>query len=151
MKLLPGMLFTLMLIAMAIPAGAAVPNQYSYITVTDCIIQLHDDDAVIDLNYSIDPGIELLVHFLGKSDLKWKLGTITGYPKARYQVIGMDHATIHVSGASQNYGGGSYWFPDHTFGIDIPEITVISPQADRYYNMTQTVPGMGYFGTKNKA
>lgn len=65
MKLLPGMLFTLMLIAMAIPAGAAVPNQYSYITVTDCIIQLHDDDAVIDLNYSIDPGIELLVHFLG--------------------------------------------------------------------------------------
>ena len=148
MKLLPGILFALMLIAIAIPAGAAAPNQYSYITVTDCTITLHDDNAVIDLNYSIDQGIVLLVHLLGKSDLKWKLGSITGYPDARYQTVDMDHATIHVSGASQNYGGGSYWFPDHTFGIEMPEVTVITPQTSRSYNMTETVLGMGYFGAK---
>lgn len=150
MKLLPGILCALMLIAFAIPVGAATPNQYSYITVTDCTIQLHDNDAVIDINYSIDPGIMFLVHILGKSDLKWKLGAITGYPDARYQRIDMDHATIHVTDVSQNYGDGSYWFPDQTFGVEMPEITVISPQTSRSYNMTDTVQGMGYFGVKSK-
>lgn len=148
MKLLPGVLSLLVLLAMIMPAAAAPPNQYSYITVEDCTIHLNDENAVIDLNYSIDDGIVFLVHLLGKSDLKRKLGEITGYPDARYQTIDMDHATVVVSGASQNYGEGSYWFPGHTFGIEIPEITIISPQVSRTYNMSQSVEGMGYFGTK---
>ncbi|WP_062398724.1 hypothetical protein [Methanogenium cariaci] len=153
MKLLPGgMICCLMLLIMIVPAGgAADPNQYSYITVEDCTIRLNDEDAVIDLNYSIDEGIVLLVHLLGgKSDLKQKLGVIAGYPDARYQTIDMDHATIVVSSVSQNYGEGSYWFPAHTFGIEIPpQVTVISPpQVNRSYNQTSSLPGMGYFGTK---
>ena len=148
MRLLPGILCVLMLIAIIIPAGAAAPNQYSYITVEGCTIHLNDENAVLDLNYSIDEGIVLLVHLLGKSDLKRKLGAITGYPDARYQTIDMDHATILVSGVSQNYGEGSYWFPAHTFGIELPEVTLISPQVNRTYNMTRTVQGMGYFGSK---
>jgi hypothetical protein len=148
MKMVPCLLCALILVACATPVAAAAPNQFSYITVTNCSIQLCDDDAVIGLNYSIDPGIEFLVHLLGKSDLKWKLGTIIGYPDARYQTIGMDHATIHVNDASQNYGDGSYWFPAHTFGIEVPEVTIVSPQTSRSYTMAQTVQGMGYFGAK---
>ena len=148
MKLLPVMLCALILLAMIIPAGAADPNQYSYITVEGCTIHLNDENAVIDLNYSIDEGIVFLVHLLGKSDLKHKLGEITRYPDARYQTIDMNHATIVVSSVSQNYGEGSYWFPAHTFGIEIPEVTLISPQVDRTYNMTRSIEGMGYFGTK---
>ncbi|KAF1079034.1 hypothetical protein [Methanogenium sp. MK-MG] len=151
MKLLPVICCALLLLAMIIPAGAADPNQYSYITVEGCTIHLNDEDAVIDLNYSIDEGIVLLVHLLGKSDLKRKLGAITGYPDARYRTIDMDHATIVVSSVSQDYGEGSYWFPAHTFGIEMPEVTVISPQVNRSYNQTSSLPGMGYFGTAGQA
>ncbi len=150
MKLLPGILCCLMLFAIIIPAGAADPNQFSYITVESCTIQLDDENAVIDLNYSIDEGIVLLVHLLGKSDLKQKLGVITGFPDARYQMIGMDHATLLVSSVSQDYGEGSYWFPAHTFGIEMPEVTIVSPQVDRIYNATPSLQGMGYFGKKGK-
>ncbi|WAI00879.1 hypothetical protein [Methanogenium organophilum] len=148
MKLLPGMLCLLVLLAMVMPAAAASPNQYSYITVEGCTIHLNDEDAVIDLDYSIDEGIVFLVHLLGKSDLKRKLGVITGYPDARYQTIDMDHATILVNDVSQNYGEGSYWFPAHTFGVEIPELILVSPQVNRTFNMSQSVEGMGYFGTK---
>jgi len=148
MKLLPGVLCLCVLLAIIMPAAAAPSNQYSYITVEDCTISLNDENAVVDLTYSIDDGIVFLVHLLGKSDLKRKLGVISGYPDARYQTIDMDHATIVVSGASQNYGEGSYWYPGHTFGIEIPEITLISPQVSRTYNMSSSVEGMGYFGTK---
>ena len=148
MKLLPGVLSLLVLLAMIMPAAAAQPNQYSYITVEDCTIHLNDENAVIDLNYSIDDGIVFLVHLLGKSDLKRKLGEITGYPDARYQTIDMDHATILVSDVSQDYGEGSYWFPAHMFGIEMPGVVLISPQVNRTYDATQSVEGMGYFGTK---
>lgn len=147
MKLLPGLLCLLVLLAIVMPAAAAAPNQYSYITVEDCTLNLDDKNVVIDLNYSLDGGIVFLVHLLGKSDLKEKLGVITGYPDARYQTIDMDHATIVVSDVSENYGEGSYWFPAHTFGVEIPELTLVSPQVSRTYNMTQSVEGIGYFGT----
>ena len=149
MKLVPGILCCCILLLLIIPAGAAESNQYSYITVEDCVIHLNDENAVIDLNYSIDEGIVFLVHLLGKSDLKHKLGVITGYPDARYQTIDMDHATILVSSVSQDYGEGSYWFPAHTFGIEMPGVVLVSPQVDRTYNATDSVQGMGYFGTKN--
>ena len=149
MKLLPGILCCLMVLAIIAPAGAADPNQYSYITVEDCIIHLNDENAVIDLNYSIDGGIVFLVHLLGKSDLKKKLGAITGYPDARYQTIDMDHATILLSSVSQDYGEGSYWFPAHAFGVEIPEMTIVSPQVEQTYYMSRSVQGMGYFGTKS--
>ena len=148
MKLLPGIFCVLVLFAIIMPAAAASPNQYSYITVESCTIHLNDENAVIDLNYSIDNGIVFLVHLLGKSDLKRKLGVIIGYPGARYQTIDMDHATVIVGDVSQNYGEGSYWFPAHSFGIEIPEITLVSPQVGRTYNMTKSVEGVGYFGTK---
>ena len=149
MKLVPGILCCCMLLMVVIPAGAVESNQYSYITVEDCTIHLNDKNAVIDLNYSIDEGIVFLVHLLGKSDLKKKLGVISGYPDARYQTIDMDHATILVSSVSQDYGEGSYWFPGHTFGIEMPGVTLVSPQVNRTYNATRSVEGMGYFGTKD--
>ena len=152
MKLLPGvlgvLLLAVLLAAIIMPVAGADSNQYSYITVEDCTIALQDENAVIDLNYSIDEGIVFLVHLLGKSDLKRKLGAITGYPDARYQTIDMDHATIIASDVSQNYGEGSYWFPDHTFGIEIPVVTISYPQVSHTYNNTWTIEGMGYFGTK---
>ena len=148
MKLVPVILCCCMLLMVVIPAGAVESSQFSYITVEDCTIHLNDENAVIDLNYSIDEGIVFLVHLLGTSDLKKKLGVISGYPDARYQTIDMDHATILVSRVSQDYGEGSYWFPGNTFGIEMPEVTLISPQVNRTYNTTRSVEGMGYFGTK---
>ena len=133
--------------AMALPAVAAPPNQFSYITVNSATINLDDEQATITLDYDIDSGIVILVHLLGTSDLKKKLVVISGFEGAKFQKPDMGHATLSVPAAAQNYGGGTYWFPEHTFGIEVPEITVISPQMTRTYTNTDALPGMGFFGS----
>ena len=137
----------LILGAMALPAVAAPPNQFSYITVNSATINLDDEQATIALDYDIDGGIVILVHLLGTSDLKKKLLVISGFEGAKFQKLDMGHATLSIPAAAQNYGGGTYWFPEHTFGIEVPEITVISPQMTRTYANTDTLPGMGFFGS----
>ena len=137
----------ILLSALALPAVAAPPNQYSYITVNNVTITLEDERALVSMDYEIDSGIVFLVHLLGTSDLKKKLLLISGFEGAKFQKLDMDHASLIVSGASQNYGEGTYWFPEHTFGIVVPELSIISPKMARTYNQTSVLPGMGYFGT----
>ncbi len=144
-----GAVFAVVLIlsALALPAVAAPPNQYSYITVSAVTINLEDEQAFVTMEYEIDSGIVFLVHLLGTSDLKKKLLVISGFEGAKFQKLDMSHAVLIVPSASQNYGEGTYWFPEHTFGIEVPEISIVSSQMDRTYNHTSLLPGMGYFGS----
>jgi len=137
----------ILLSALALPAVAAPPNQYSYITVHNVNITLEDERAIVGMDYEIDSGIVFLVHLLGTSDLKKKLLMISGFEGAKFQKLDMNHASLIVPSAAQNYGEGTYWFPEHNFGIEVPEISIISPQMDRTYNHTSVLPGMGYFGS----
>jgi len=137
----------LLLGALAQPVFAAPPNQYSYITVQNINITLEDEQATVALDYDIDSGIVFLVHLLGTSDLKKKLLVISGFEGAKFQKLDMNRATLLVPAASQDYGEGTYWFPEHHFGIEVPEIAVFSTKMSRTYNDTDLLPGMGHFGT----
>jgi hypothetical protein len=137
----------LLICGMAAPACAADTSRYSYIMVESVEIDLNNDQATVQVSYEIDDGIELVVVLLGKSDLKNKLETILAFDEISFQEVELDHAVLIIEDASFDYGDGSYWFPEHTFGIMIPKLTVKSPQTERTFEMTDEFPkGMGYFG-----
>lgn len=130
---------------LAVPA-AAEDNRYSYITVQGVTITLANEDATVTLNYSIDEGIQLLVHLLGMNDLRTKVLDVVNFSDAEIVDLDMNHAVIHVPGAGLDYGDGAYWFPKHEFGAMIPHLTVTSPQDSRTFENVSEVPqGMGYF------
>ena len=117
----------LVVAALIVPAMAGSDERYSYITVEDVTIQLVEEDAVITMNYKIDDGIGFLVLLLGKSDLKRKVLDILNFEGAQIQIADLDHAVVHASNVSNNYGRGSYWFPEHRFEVVVPSLTVSPP------------------------
>lgn len=136
----------LLIIALLMPFSAAQDNKYSYITIEEVDIQLAGSTASISIDYEIDSIVSLLVLLLGKGDLKNKIDYILNFEDAKFNDLGMEHATVVVEGASYDYLDGTFWFPTHQFNAEIPKLKVSSPQATRIYNNTKTFPqGMGYF------
>ncbi len=137
----------LMLIAALVaPAAAGNDERYSYITVEDVTVRLIEEDAVVTINYQIDSGIGLLVLLLGKSDLRQKVLDVLNFEDARIQTIDMEHAVVLVSNASNDYGRGSYWFPEHKFEVVVPLLTIVTPHDTKHYNkVSEITGGLGYF------
>jgi hypothetical protein len=140
------LVITLLLAALVAPVLAEDVGRYSYIVVEDVRINLVNDRATIEVDYSIDEGIRFLVMLLGKNDMKIKLEHILNFDNARFREAELDHAVLVIDEASYDYGDGSYWFPEHEFNIIIPKVTVNTPQATRNHTITKTFPnGIGYF------
>ncbi|MFW5638450.1 MAG: hypothetical protein ACOCG4_04215 [Methanoculleus sp.] len=139
----------LMLIAvLAAPAAAGSDERYSYITVENVTVRLLEEDAVVTINYQIDSGIGLLVLLLGKSDLRQKVLDVLNFEGARVQTVDLEHAVVHVKNASNDYGRGSYWFPEHRFGVVVPSLTIVTPHDTKHYEkVSEITGGLGYFST----
>jgi hypothetical protein len=141
-------LCAIILLGIAIPAMAADDERYGYITVQDVSIQLKDNTAVINVNYTVDEGTRIIFFLLGKQDLKNKLNHILNYDSAQMRRINLSSAEFVVNDAAYSYGKGIYWFPSHSFNVAIPALSVHSPQITRTFFMTTMFPdGMGYFDT----
>ena len=142
----------IILLCIAIPVSAAEEERYGYIKVQDVTIQLRNDTAVINVNYSVDEGTRIIFFLLGKQDLKNKLYHILNYDGAQMRRINLSSAEFFVDGAAYSYGKGIYWYPSHTFNIVIPSLSVQSPQITRTFSMTNSFPdGMGYFDAEPDA
>jgi hypothetical protein len=138
----------LMLVASLVFPAVAAGNEekYSYITVEDVVLHLEEEQAAITIHYQIDDGIGFLVLLLGKSDLQRKVDEILNFEDAEIQSIDLEHAEVLVENASENYGQGSYWFPEHRFRVVVPSLTIITPQNVRHYeNVSEITGGLGYF------
>lgn len=145
-------ILVIILLSIAIPVNAADEKRYGYITVQDITVQLRNDTAVINVNYSVDEGTRIIFFLLGKQDLKNKLYHILNYEGAQMRRINLSSAEFYIDGASYSYGKGIYWYPAHTFNIVIPSLTVQSPQITRTFAMTNAFPdGIGYFDTEPPA
>ncbi|HDR73346.1 MAG TPA: hypothetical protein ENN85_05505 [Methanoculleus sp.] len=128
------------------PAMAADTGRYSYITVEQVDIYLVNDKATIDISYKIDDGIQFIVLLLGKSDLRNKLEYIVDYNGAEFKKIELNHAVLEIENASIDYNDGSYWFPEHEFGIMLPRLVVTTPQVKKEFANTSVLPtGVGHF------
>ncbi|OPY36729.1 MAG: hypothetical protein A4E35_01837 [Methanoregula sp. PtaU1.Bin051] len=125
---------------------AASEERYGYITVQDVTINLQNDSAIIDVEYSVDEGTRIIFFLLGKQDLKNKLYHILNYPEAQARKINLNAAEFYVENAAYSYGKGIYWYPSHEFNVVIPSLTIRSPQVTRTFSMTSSFPdGIGYF------
>ena len=136
----------LIIMCMAMPVLAANDERYSYIKINDMTINLEKDQANIKVNYTIDPGTQLIVYLLGKQDLKNKLVKVLNYEDATVKNVEMNSAEIQINDISYDYGKGIYWFPEHEFNVVIPNLRVVSPQVAREYRNTKKFSdGMGFF------
>jgi len=136
----------LIIMCMAMPVLAANDERYSYIKINDMTINLEKDQANIKVNYTIDPGTQLIVYLLGKQDLKNKLLKVLNYEDATVKNVEMNSAEIQINDISYDYGKGIYWFPEHEFNVVIPNLRVVSPQVSREYRNTKKFSdGMGFF------
>lgn len=136
----------LLLLIVAPVAAAADDNRYSYLTVQSVEIQLNNHDAKVNVTYTIDDGVQILVHLLGMSDLREKVFDVVNFEGATIEEITMDHAVLTVTGVGLDYGRGTFWFPEHEFPVKIPSLVVASPQDRRVFQNTAVFPeGMGYF------
>ncbi|MDG6256309.1 MAG: hypothetical protein QCH35_01790 [Methanomicrobiaceae archaeon] len=130
------------------PAMAADTGRYGYITVEQVDIYLVNDKATVDISYKIDDGIQFIVLLLGKSDLRTKLEYIVDYNGAEFKKIELDHAVLEIENASIDYNDGSYWFPEHEFGITLPRLVITTPQVKKEFTNTSVLPtGVGHFKT----
>jgi hypothetical protein len=139
-------MLAIILLGIATPAMGANEERYGYITVQDVTVQLKNDTALINVNYTVDEGTRIIFFLLGKQDLKNKLYRILNYEGAQMRRIDLQSAEFSVDGAAFSYGKGIYWYPSHQFNIVIPSLTVQSPQVTRTFSTVSAFPdGIGYF------
>ena len=139
-------LFFVILLGIVTPVMAADDMRYGYIKIQDVTVQLKNDTAVINVNYTVDEGTRIIFFLLGKQDLKNKLNHILNYDSAQMRRINLSSAEFSVDGAAYSYGKGIYWYPTHTFNVVIPSLIICSPQITRTFSMTNVFPdGIGYF------
>ena len=140
-------LLFVVLICIVAPVFAAEEDRYGYLKVSDVDVQLDNGTAHIHVNYTVDDSTRFIFFLFGKQDLKNKLLKILNYDDAQMKQINLSSAEFTVDQASYSYGNGIYWYPEHTFNVYIPNLTVSSPQATKNFIMVNKFPGgIGYFG-----
>jgi hypothetical protein len=139
-------LLALLLAAMVLPAAAAATSSEGYLNVDQVAITLDGDGARIRMEYNLAGGMRFLVFLLGTGDLEQKVKRVLNFPGAHVEEIDTSHAVVRVEHAAVDYGDGTYWFPEHRFGVTVPIVTVKTPQYTQAFRMSPRIPkGIGYY------
>ncbi len=120
-------LFLLLLIGLVLPVLAIEGNKIGYVTFEQVRIQLQNGNARVDVDYTVDPGMNLIIALFGVGDLQKKVEKALNFPALKADEVGLTHAVFTVEGASENYGDRAYWFPAHSFGVTFPQVKVNAP------------------------
>jgi hypothetical protein len=146
MNLMRYAFLALVLTALALPAAAAATSSEGYLNVDRVAITLDGADAQVRMEYNLAGGMGILVYLLGTGDLEQKVKRVLNFEGARVEEIDTSHALVRVEGASVDYGDGTYWFPEHRFGVTVPFVTVKTPQYSQAFRMSPWIPrGIGYY------
>jgi hypothetical protein len=140
-------LLTLLLIGLVLPALAIEENRIGYVSFEQARIQLLDGNARVEVDYSLDPGMNLIILFFGVGDLQKKVERSLNFPSLRAEEVGSSHAVFTVYDVSENYGDRAYWFQPHSFGVTFPLVKVNAPGFSMAFARVRAIPrGFGYFG-----
>ena len=141
------MLLVLLLIGLVLPALAIEENRIGYVSFEQARIQLLDGNARVEVDYSLDPGMNLIILFFGVGDLQKKVERSLNFPSLRAEEVGSSHAVFTVYDVSENYGDRAYWFQPHSFGVTFPQVKVNAPGYSLSFIGVRAIPrGFGYFG-----
>ncbi|MDD1657032.1 MAG: hypothetical protein LUQ41_01040 [Methanomicrobiales archaeon] len=139
-------LLSLVLLALVLPAAAAATSSEGYLNVDRVAITLDGADAQVRMEYNLAGGMRILVYLLGTRDLERKVKRVLNFEGARVEEIDTSHALVRVEDAAVDYGDGTYWFPEHRFGVTVPLVTVKTPQYTQAHRMSVEIPrGIGYY------
>ena len=137
----------LLLAGLAIPVYAADENRIGYVSFNQVSIQLRNEMAVVEVDYTVDPGMNLIIILFGAGDLQKKVERSLNFPSLKAGAVGPSHAVFTVFGISENYGDQAYWFPPHTFGVTFPRVEMKAPGYILSFTKAHAIPkGFGYFG-----
>lgn len=142
-------LLILLLIGLAHPVLATDGNRIGYVTFEQVRIQLRDGNARVEVDYTLDPGMNLIILLFGAGDLQKKVERSLNFPSLKPEEVGPSHAVFTVESASENYGDRAYWFPPHSFGVIFPQVKVNAPGYSMSFPRARAIPkGFGYFGER---
>lgn len=150
LPLLLAILFTALLVSPCMADNESV-GRYSYIQIESAVVDVVNlNNVSFDVNYDVDDDVNFLVFLLGKNDLKDKLCDIFGLEDCRFDIVDLDHAVFYSNIQSFNNGDGTYWFPEMSFKIEVPNVTVKAQENYKIFDSIQNFPGIGYyFGRDN--
>jgi hypothetical protein len=134
-------------IGLATPALAIDAGKIGYISFERVRIQLNDRNARVEVDYTLDPGMNVIIILFGVGDLQKKVERSLNFPSAKAMEVGLSRAIFTVDNAAENYGNRAYWFPAHCFGVTFPRVKVIAPGYSLSFTRAGAIPkGFGYFG-----
>ena len=140
-------LLVLLLIGLVHPVLAGDGNRIGYVTFDEAKIQLRDTDARVEVDYTLDPGMPLIILLFGSGDLQKKVEKSLNFPSMKADEVGLTRAVFTVDGVSENYGNRAYWFPAHSFGVTFPQVKVVAPGFTMTYPKAGAITkGFGFFG-----
>jgi hypothetical protein len=140
-------LLILLLIGLAHPVLAIDGNRIGYATFEQVRIQLHDADARVEVDYTLDPGMNVIIILFGAGDLQKKVERSLNFPSLKAEEVGLSHAVFTVNDVSEDHGDRAYWFPAHIFGVTFPQVKVNAPGYSLSFTRVRAIPkGFGYFG-----
>ncbi len=136
----------MLLLAIVLPVAAASEARYAYVNVEKVTIELVNDQATLQIDYSLDMHAKILIWLLGTNDLRGKLYKITNYESAIPVTIEYDRAVFLLEGEVIDYGDGAFWFQAHQFGMRIPSLAIHTPKNVILYSQVSEIQnGVGYF------
>jgi hypothetical protein len=140
-------LLALLIMGLALPVVAADWNRIGYASFEQVRMELTNEKARLEVDYTLDPGMSLVIILFGSGDLQRKLEKALNFPSMEAEEVGLSHAVFSVDDAAESYGDGAYWFRPHIFGITFPEVKVEAPGYSLDFAMASAIPaGFGYFG-----
>jgi hypothetical protein len=141
-------LLALLLAGLVFPVLAAGGNRMGYLSFEEVRIGLQGERARIEVDYTLDPGISLIILLFGSADLQRKIERSLNFPSAKPEEVGLSHAVFTVDHAAENYGEQAYWFPAHSFGVTFPRVEVRAPGYFLTFTMARGTTEFGYFGNR---
>jgi hypothetical protein len=149
MRCLLPLLVLLLFASLVLPVSAADPNRIGYVAFNQVTIALHDGNARVEVDYTLDAGMPLVVLIFGRADLENKIEKALNFPSAKAEEVGLTHAVFTVAGAAEDYGNRAYWFGSHKFGVTFPIVRIEAPGSSITYSWAKGIPkGFGYFGDR---
>jgi hypothetical protein len=147
MRYLSLVIVLLVLGGLALPAAAADTNRVGYVTFQEVRILLTGTNARVEVDYTLDPGVHLMLILFGTGDLQKKIERALNFPSLKAGEVGPGHAVFTLEDAAESYGDRAYWFPAHEFGVAFPRVEVEAPGYSRSFSTARSIPrGLGYFG-----
>ncbi|NLV27835.1 MAG: hypothetical protein GXY48_11845 [Methanomicrobiales archaeon] len=142
-----GLVILLGCLLIFVSQSSAVENETdSYLSIHSVTISLMPGYADVHVEYSLEDAFRVLAFMFGENDIRTRLLNNLAFSNASILFMNYSAADLKIYDIQPVYGDGLYWFPAHTFGCTIPEVTInTNHSTERYENIQNLENGIVYY------